>query len=250
VSRNSLAVAMERGRTGGHSASRLFAVVLATVVVTLLGRAAFTPAPSTLSRPSSPSLRSAVILRASKYDPPSDLKAPMFAERTSSGLASQVLSPGKPDGSSPGPSSSVKVQYTGWKSSNGEMFDSTYLKNQPAEFKVNEVIPGWTEGLQLMKAGERRRIWIPGAMAYGEESQEDGSGRPYGDLVFDVELVEVENPGEGIITGFAGALAFLLFLSFAVATFSTPAERSEYDDPRPFGFRPSAATEYSTKASL
>ncbi len=68
------------------------------------------------------------------------------------------------------------------------MFDSSVTRNQPATFGVNGVIKGWTEGLQLMVAGEKRRFWIPGKLAYGDAKR---PGRPSGQLTFDVELLEV-----------------------------------------------------------
>ena len=70
---------------------------------------------------------------------------------------------------------------------NGQMFDSSVLRGAPASFPLDRVIPGWTEGLQLMKEGDKARFWIPGALAYGD--QPSGMGRPYGMLVFDVTLV-------------------------------------------------------------
>jgi peptidylprolyl isomerase len=72
------------------------------------------------------------------------------------------------------------------------MFDSSVLRGEPTEFQVDAVIPGWTEGLQLMVVGEKRRFWIPGTLAY--DNIEVPPGReppPAGMLVFDVELLEV-----------------------------------------------------------
>jgi peptidylprolyl isomerase len=70
---------------------------------------------------------------------------------------------------------------------NGEMFDSSVVRGEPISFGLNQVIPGWTEGLQLMKVGEKARLWIPGNLAYGETASQPGY--PYGTLVFDVELL-------------------------------------------------------------
>ena len=66
------------------------------------------------------------------------------------------------------------------------MFDSSVKRGQPARFPLGNVIKGWTEGLQLMVVGEKRRFWIPANLAYGENT---GGGRPAGMLVFDVELL-------------------------------------------------------------
>ncbi len=81
--------------------------------------------------------------------------------------------------------STVTVHYTGW-TTDGEMFDSSVVRGQPATFPLNRVIKGWTEGLQLMVVGEKRRFWIPADLAYGE------NGRVPGMLVFDVELFEFQ----------------------------------------------------------
>src|SRR5688572_10200679 len=69
------------------------------------------------------------------------------------------------------------------------MFDSSVTRGEPTQFRASEVIPGWTEGLQLMVTGEKRRFWIPAALAYGDKPRMMGA--PAGDLVFDVELLEV-----------------------------------------------------------
>ncbi len=116
---------------------------------------------------------------------PADVAAPPAdAKKTASGLAYKVLKAGK-GGPKPGPTSPVKVHYSGW-TTDGKMFDSSVMRNQPATFPLNRVIPGWTEGLQLMSPGDSYRFWIPGNLAY------DGKpGRPQGMLVFDVELFEI-----------------------------------------------------------
>jgi FKBP-type peptidyl-prolyl cis-trans isomerase len=79
----------------------------------------------------------------------------------------------------------VTVHYTGW-TTDGKMFDSSVVRGEPATFAVTEVIPGWTEGLQLMVEGEKRRFWIPEPLAYG------GRTEPKGMLVFDVELIQIK----------------------------------------------------------
>ena len=118
---------------------------------------------------------------------PADVAAPPAdAAKTPSGLASKVLNKGTGK-DHPGPEDKVKVHYTGW-TKEGKMFDSSVVRNEPITFGLNQVIKGWTEGVQLMVVGEKRRLWIPGALAYGDHPR---MGAPAGDLVFDVELLEV-----------------------------------------------------------
>ncbi|TAG10174.1 MAG: FKBP-type peptidyl-prolyl cis-trans isomerase [Verrucomicrobia bacterium] len=119
---------------------------------------------------------------------PSDVKAaPADAETTASGLASKMLQKGTGE-SHPKAEDTVKVHYSGW-TTDGKLFDSSVQRGQPTSFPLNGVIAGWTEGLQLMVVGEKRRFWIPGKLAYGENP---GGGRPGGTLVFDVELLEIK----------------------------------------------------------
>jgi FKBP-type peptidyl-prolyl cis-trans isomerase len=123
---------------------------------------------------------------------PADVAAPpATAERTASGLASVVLQPGTGT-EKPGLKDQVKVHYSGW-TTDGKMFDSSVVRNRPAEFGVTQVIKGWTEGLQLMVTGEKRRFWIPANLAYGESPR---PGAPSGPLTFDVELLEIIKPPE------------------------------------------------------
>jgi FKBP-type peptidyl-prolyl cis-trans isomerase len=117
--------------------------------------------------------------------PPDVAAPPADAARTASGLASKVLTPG-PGTRHPRPNSRVTVDYTGW-TTDGKMFDSSVQRGQPATFSLDEVIPGWTEGLQMMVEGEKRRFWIPESLAY------KGGGGPAGMLVFDVELIRIDS---------------------------------------------------------
>lgn len=183
---------------------------------------------------------SRVISRSSRFDPPSELSAPFFAEKTASGLASKVLKAGDGSGKKPGPAANVKVHYTGWKSSSGVMFDSSYLRNNPSDFKLQEVIPGWKEGIQLMEVGETRRFWIPGELAYGKEEIDLGvsGAAPKGELCFDVTLISIEDPGENIIFFFAGAFGVLILGTIIVSLLTTEPERPEYENPQPFGYKP------------
>jgi FKBP-type peptidyl-prolyl cis-trans isomerase len=109
---------------------------------------------------------------------------PADAEKTASGLATKVLSAGS-GATHPAATSVVEVHYTGW-TTDGEMFDSSVMRGEPTRFPLNRVIPGWTEGLQLMVEGEKRRLWIPVEMAYNNMP-----GKPAGMLVFDVELLQI-----------------------------------------------------------
>jgi peptidylprolyl isomerase len=114
---------------------------------------------------------------------PSDVAAPPEnAEVTKSGLASKVLESGTGT-AHPKKSSQVTVHYTGW-TTDGKMFDSSIVKGAPITFGLNQVIAGWTEGVQLMVEGETRRFWIPEKLAYQGQP-----GYPAGMLVFDVELI-------------------------------------------------------------
>ncbi len=88
----------------------------------------------------------------------------------------------------PGPDDRVEVHYSGW-TKDGKMFDSSEVRGTPATFGVGQVIKGWTEGLQLMKVGEKRRFWIPADLAYGETARRPGS--PSGQLTFDVKLLSI-----------------------------------------------------------
>jgi len=117
---------------------------------------------------------------------PADVAAPpKDAETTKSGLASKVLRPGVGD-EHPTKKSQVTVHYSGW-TTDGKLFDSSVVRGEPVTFPLDRVIPGWTEGVQLMVAGEKRRLWIPENLAYS-----GAQGAPQGMLVFDVELISFE----------------------------------------------------------
>ncbi len=106
---------------------------------------------------------------------------------TASGLQYKVIKEG--DGASPTATSSVTVHYKG-TTIDGNEFDSSYKRGTPATFPLNRVIPGWTEGLQLMKEGASYQFYIPSDLAYGSR----GAGRdigPNSTLIFDVELIKV-----------------------------------------------------------
>jgi FKBP-type peptidyl-prolyl cis-trans isomerase len=116
--------------------------------------------------------------------PPSDVAAPpKDAVTLPSGLASKVIQAGA-GATKPGATDMVTVHYTGW-TTDGKMFDSSHARKEPSTFPLDRVIKGWGEGVQLMTAGEKRRLWIPEVLAYKGQA-----GRPAGMLVFDIELLE------------------------------------------------------------
>ena len=108
---------------------------------------------------------------------------------TASGLSHQLLKVGNSN-IKPGPTDMVVVHYTGWLSS-GKKFDDSVARGQPVTFPLNQVIKGWTEGLQLMSVGEIRRFWVPQALAYGDRPK---LGAPQGVLIFDIELIAIKTP--------------------------------------------------------
>ena len=116
--------------------------------------------------------------------PPPDVAAPPAdALKHRTGIAYKVLKAGTGT-THPSRGSTVTVHYTGW-TTDGEMFDSSIERGQPASFGLTDVIEGWTEGVQLMVVGEKTRFWIPERMAY------KGERPPRGMLVFDVELISI-----------------------------------------------------------
>jgi peptidylprolyl isomerase len=129
--------------------------------------------------------------------PPSDVAAPPAdAQKTQSGLASRIIRIGLSD-AKPSLRSTVVVHYTGW-TTDGKMFDSS-IGGAPIEAPMlrgdgrPQFIDGWMEALQLMRQGEKRRIWIPGNLAY--DNIPDPPGRkpnPKGMLVFEMELLQVK----------------------------------------------------------
>ena len=106
---------------------------------------------------------------------------------TSSGLQYKILGTGK--GKAPAAASSVTVHYTG-KLVDGTVFDSSVERKEPATFMVNQVIPGWTEALQLMHEGDKWMLFIPSELGYGERGA-GGQIPPNAALIFEVELIKV-----------------------------------------------------------
>lgn len=110
---------------------------------------------------------------------------------TESGLQYEVISEGGGDGASPTAENTVKVHYAGTLI-NGTEFDSSYARGEPIEFPLGGVIPGWTEGVQLMSEGDKFRFFIPPDLAYGVRGTPGGPIGPNEALVFEVELLEVK----------------------------------------------------------
>lgn len=108
-------------------------------------------------------------------------------KETASGLQYSVEKEGT--GAQPGPEDEVTVHYTG-KLLDGTVFDSSVSRGEPATFPLNRVIPGWTEGVQLMKEGAKYTFYIPSDLAYGPQGVPNAIP-PHSTLIFDVELIKV-----------------------------------------------------------
>lgn len=107
---------------------------------------------------------------------------------TESGLQYEIITKG--NGAKPSATSQVTVHYHGTLL-DGTVFDSSVARNEPATFGVNQVIPGWTEALQLMEEGDKFKLYIPENLAYGANPHPGGAIQPYMALVFEVELIKV-----------------------------------------------------------
>jgi hypothetical protein len=124
---------------------------------------------------------------------PADVgKPPADAEKAASGLITKVLAKGTGT-VRPTEADIVEVNYVGWQQRDGYMFDTSQKRGTTAKFPLKLLIKGWREGLTLMVAGEKSRMWIPANMAYGDKPR--APGKAYGDLCFDVELIAI-HPGE------------------------------------------------------
>lgn len=108
-------------------------------------------------------------------------------QQTASGLQYLILEPGK--GGKPKETDLVEVHYRGTLL-DGKEFDSSYRRNEPAQFPLNRVIAGWTEGLQLVQEGGKIRLFIPSNLAYGPRGAGGAIG-PDETLIFDVELLKI-----------------------------------------------------------
>ena len=114
-------------------------------------------------------------------------KAKEGVKTTESGLQYKVITEGK--GEIPADTCKVKVNYKGTLI-DGTEFDSSYKRNEPATFRANQVIKGWTEALTMMPVGSKWELYIPQELAYG--SRESGQIKPFSTLIFEVELVGIE----------------------------------------------------------
>lgn len=155
--------------------------MIALVAMTLLG-CDQVAAPQTASAPAAPAAQGGAVDNANA---PLETTPPADALKTATGLMSKVLKTGTGK-DHPTATSAVTVHYSGW-TTDGKMFDSSVQRGQPATFPLNRVIAGWTEGVQLMVVGEKRRFWIPEELAY-----KGMAGAPQGMLIFDVELLSIQ----------------------------------------------------------
>ena len=120
-------------------------------------------------------------------------KAP-GVQTTASGLQYQVITEGK--GAKPQASDTVKVNYKG-SLLDGKTFDSSYDRGEPATFPLNQVVPGWQEGIAMMPVGSKYKFWIPAKLGYGDKGTPGGPIPPNATLVFEVELLDiVKQPGK------------------------------------------------------
>lgn len=112
---------------------------------------------------------------------------------TESGLQYEVITEGT--GAKPKADDTVRVHYKGTLL-DGETFDSSYDRNEPVQFALQQVVPGWQEGLQLMPVGSKYKFWIPGKLGYGEQGTPGGPIGPNATLVFEVELLDIVNAAQ------------------------------------------------------
>lgn len=115
-------------------------------------------------------------------------------QSTPSGLQYQVITEGK--GAKPKSGDVVRVHYKG-SLLDGKVFDSSYDRGQPVVFPLDQVVPGWQEGLQLMPVGSKYKLWIPANLGYGEKGTPGGPIGPNSTLVFEVELIDIVKPPKG-----------------------------------------------------
>jgi FKBP-type peptidyl-prolyl cis-trans isomerase FkpA len=115
-------------------------------------------------------------------------------QTTASGLQYQVVTEGK--GAKPKAGDVVRVHYKG-SLLDGKVFDSSYDRGQPVVFPLDQVVPGWQEGLQLMPVGSKYKLWIPANLGYGEKGTPGGPIGPNSTLVFDLELIDIVKPPKG-----------------------------------------------------
>jgi peptidylprolyl isomerase len=166
---------MMPSRAARWSRSPLPRLSLAAVALSLHAGAGLPAA-----QPAAPPARPAIVLPQA----PPDVKGPPAdAEKTASGLAFRILQPAEGD-ARPQPTDFVSVHYSAW-TTDGKAFDSTSSRGRPSLLALERIMKGMNEGIQLMVVGERRRFWIPEALAF-----EGMSGRPEGMVVLDIELLD------------------------------------------------------------
>jgi len=193
-----LATSRLRGEPENGCLRTLFAGVAEALKTMVVGeeRRLWIPADLTfrMDEPEEPPPRADVtydieLLSIQKAPPtPRDLKVPPAAARKlSSGLAVQVLSKGHGT-RHPAPGGSVKLHFSGW-TTDGRLVESTVMAGRPAVYELEAVVPGWREALQQMVVGDKVRLWIPAALAYGDKPRK---GAPRGDLVYELELLALE----------------------------------------------------------
>ena len=112
-------------------------------------------------------------------------------QTTPSGLQFQVVTQGK--GAKPKPTDVVRVNYKG-SLLDGKTFDSSYERGEPATFPLNQVVPGWQEGIAMMPVGSKYKFWIPAKLGYGDKGTPGGPIPPNATLVFEVELLDIVKP--------------------------------------------------------
>jgi peptidylprolyl isomerase len=115
---------------------------------------------------------------------PRDLKAPPSARKSPSGLALEVLHEGSGT-QHPAPTDRMTLHFSGW-TADGRLIESSVMGGQPATYEMEGVLPGWREALPQMVVGEKVRLWIPAALAFGEKPRR---GTPRGDVVYELELL-------------------------------------------------------------
>ena len=128
-------------------------------------------------------------------------QAPAAAQTLPSGLVYQSVKEGT--GPSPAATDTVRVHYRGTFPDSGKEFDSSYSRGEPAEFPLEGVIPGWTEGLQKINKGGKLKLYVPPHLAYGDDGK--GGIPPGSTLIFEVELLEIKAPAAAPAPALPGA---------------------------------------------
>jgi FKBP-type peptidyl-prolyl cis-trans isomerase len=156
---------------------------------------------------------------------PADVAAPPAgAAKSASGVSWVVLSPGAGDEPA-GSAGTVSIHYSGW-TRDGRLFDSSLARGAPTTLPLEHVIPGFREGVASMTTGEKRRIWIPAQLAYGDAPEQ--AGAPAGQLTFDIEVLEILRPPsvpEDVAAPGASATVLPSGLAYRVLRPGTSAER-------------------------